>query len=159
MHFDYVKDWICQKFDEVCEDGQLPATRTGDEWGRATSVMAKALKARLLVYAASPLFNGSFPYKDWENTNFETPGYGKELISLKYDRKKWEVAKLPARKPLLLQKQPATNCSVWKMHSHYTSRPDSLSRLFLSKAQKRNADKDMYSYVRLSIDRCTATYV
>lgn len=92
MHFDYVKDWICQKFDEVCQDGQLPATRTGDEWGRATSVMAKALKARLLVYAASPLFNGSFPYKDWQNTNFETPGYGKELVSTKYDEQKWKTA-------------------------------------------------------------------
>lgn len=93
MHFDYVKDWICHKLDEVCEAGQLPATRNGDEWGRATSVMAKALKARLLVYAASPLYNGSFPYKDWENTNFETPGYGKELISKKYDSQKWEAAK------------------------------------------------------------------
>lgn len=93
MHFDYVKDWICQKLDEVCEDGQLPATRTGDEWGRATSVMAKALKARLLVYAASPLYNGSFPFRDWKNDNFETPGYGKELVSLQYDRKKWEAAK------------------------------------------------------------------
>lgn len=92
MHFDYVKDWICNKFDEVCAEGQLPATRTGDEWGRATSVMAKALKARLLVYAASPLFNGGFPYPDWENENFETPGYGTKLISTQYDEQKWRDA-------------------------------------------------------------------
>lgn len=92
-HFDYVKDWICNKFDEVCESGKLPAVRTGDEWGRATSVMAKALKARLLVYAASPLFNGDFPFKDWENKNFETPGYGKKLISSEYDEQKWIDAK------------------------------------------------------------------
>lgn len=89
-HYDYVKEWICQKLDEAAE--VLPATRSGDEWGRATSVMAKALKARLLVYAASPLWNGSFPYPDWRNKNFETPGYGMELVSHTYDKQKWEDA-------------------------------------------------------------------
>lgn len=91
-HFDYVVEWICNKFDEVCESGDLPATREGSAWGRATTVMAKALKARLLLYAASPLWNGDFPYKDWKNVNYETPGYGKELVSLKYDPNKWTKA-------------------------------------------------------------------
>lgn len=90
FHFDYVKDWICARLDEAAQ--QLPATRSGEEWGRATSVIAKALKARLLVYAASPLWNGSFPYPDWRNENFETPGYGTELVSHSYDRQKWETA-------------------------------------------------------------------
>ena len=92
-HFDYVVDWICSKFDEAIESGSLPATRSGDEWGRATTVMAKALKARLRVYAASPLWNGSFPYPEWVNKNYETPGYGKELVSHTYDAQKWEVAR------------------------------------------------------------------
>uniref|UniRef100_A0AB33JKK4 RagB/SusD family nutrient uptake outer membrane protein n=1 Tax=Prevotella sp. GTC17260 TaxID=3236796 RepID=A0AB33JKK4_9BACT len=89
-HFDYVVKWICDKLDEVAK--KLPATRTGEEWGRATSVIAKALKARLLVYAASPLWNGSFPYPEWKNKNFETPGYGQELVSHAYDKKKWDTA-------------------------------------------------------------------
>lgn len=99
-HFDYCVDWICNKFDEVAN--QLPATRTGENWGRATSVMAKALKARLLLYAASPLWNGGFPYKEWRNTNYETPGYGKELVSHTYDAGKWQKAATACEEALKL---------------------------------------------------------
>jgi hypothetical protein len=90
-HFDFVTDWIVNKFDEVAEN--LPAQREQEKWGRATSTMAKALKSRLLVYAASPLWNGNFPYPEWKNKNFETPGYGKDLVSTEYDARKWERAK------------------------------------------------------------------
>ncbi|WP_352421386.1 RagB/SusD family nutrient uptake outer membrane protein [Proteiniphilum sp.] len=97
-HFDYVTDWIVNKFDEVAVD--LPATREQEKWGRATSTIAKALKARLLVYAASPLWNGDFPYPEWRNVNFETPEYGKELVSSSYDVKKWERAKIACQEAL-----------------------------------------------------------
>jgi len=90
-HFDYVVNWIVNKFDEAAVD--LPAKRSSQKWGRATSTMAKALKARLLLYAASPLWNGSFPFPNWQNTNFETPGYGKALVSYTYDPQKWVRAK------------------------------------------------------------------
>lgn len=36
--------------------GTVPETREGNEYGLATSTAAKAFKARLLLYAASPLF-------------------------------------------------------------------------------------------------------
>lgn len=52
------------KLDEAAKD--LPASRIGSEWGRATSTIAKAVKARLLLYAASDLWNGKFPYPDWK---------------------------------------------------------------------------------------------
>lgn len=90
MHYDYCVDWICKKLDEAAED--LPATRVASETGRATSTICKALKARIMLYAASPLFNGEFPYPDWTN-KVETPGYGTELISKTYDRQKWVRAK------------------------------------------------------------------
>ena len=38
------------------------------------------------------LWNGSFVYPNWRNTNYETPGYGMELVSNKYDPAKWERA-------------------------------------------------------------------
>ena len=65
--------------------------------GRATSVIAKAIKARMLVYAASPLWNGNFPYSegDWCNKTFETPGYGKSLVSHSYDQQNGNVQELP----------------------------------------------------------------
>lgn len=91
-HFDYCVNWIVEKFDKAAAG--LPAERDNEKWGRATSTIAKALKARLLLYAASPLWNGSFPYLDWKNKKYETEGYGKELVSHTYDANKWERARV-----------------------------------------------------------------
>ena len=108
-HFDYCVNWIVSRLDIAAQD--LPPTREGTEWGRATSTMAKALKARILMYAASPLWNGKFPYSSWKNKT-STPGdkefftgadakyqesvgrddYGIELVSSSYNGKKWERA-------------------------------------------------------------------
>ncbi|MDR3187903.1 MAG: RagB/SusD family nutrient uptake outer membrane protein [Prevotellaceae bacterium] len=89
-HFDYCVDYIVGKLDAAAE--VLPPTRSSEELGRATSAIAKALKARVLLYAASPLWNGSFPKASWKNENFETPGYGKELVSSSYNAQKWNRA-------------------------------------------------------------------
>jgi len=90
-HYDYVVDFIVEKLDEV--ENILPAVRRDDsEWGRATSAVAKAVKARVLLYAASDLWNGKFPHVNWVNQNYETPGYGNELVSHTYDPAKWERA-------------------------------------------------------------------
>ena len=101
FHFDYCVDWIANQLDEAAK--VLPANRTvTNEWGRATSTIAKAVKARLLLYAASPLWNGSFPYPNWQNENFETPGYGKALVSNTYDKSKWERALAACQEALTL---------------------------------------------------------
>lgn len=89
-HYDYVVDYIVNTLDSVAQI--LPATRDAANWSRATSCIAKALKSRTLLYAASPLWNGSFPFPDWKNTSYETPGYGNELVSSKYDASKWQKA-------------------------------------------------------------------
>ena len=89
-HFDYCVDWIVGKLDAAAE--VLPATQTTENLSRADATICKSLKARVLLYAASPLWNGSFVYPNWRNTNYETPGYGMELVSNKYDPAKWERA-------------------------------------------------------------------
>lgn len=89
-HYDYVVDYIVKKLDDAVPN--LPAVGNADDWGRATSTAAKAIKGRVLLYAASDLWNGKFPYPDWKNTNYETPGYGKELVSHTYDPQKWQRA-------------------------------------------------------------------
>ena len=54
--YDECVDWICNLLDEAASS--LPAIRTNKEdYGLATSVGAKAVKAKMLLYAASPLFN------------------------------------------------------------------------------------------------------
>lgn len=84
-------DFVCDLFDEAAAD--LPAVRSdASEFGLATSVAAKALKAKMLLYAASPLFNygGGNPsaemksyYEALKNND------GTALMPLSYDANKW----------------------------------------------------------------------
>jgi len=58
-----------------------------DRWmGRFTSVSAKALKAQVLVYAASPLYNGTTPAFASGYANPEVLGYGN------FDIQRWKRA-------------------------------------------------------------------
>ena len=102
-HFDYCVNFIVGKLDDAAR--ALPATRPNNELGRATSTMAKALKARILLYAASPLWNGSFPNPEWKNKNYETDGYGNELVSSSYDREKWTRALTACQEALTAAKE------------------------------------------------------
>lgn len=84
-------DFVCNLFDEAAAD--LPEVRSdASEFGLATSVAAKALKAKMLLYAASPLFNygGGSPsaemksyYESLKNND------GTALMPLSYDANKW----------------------------------------------------------------------
>ncbi len=78
--------FVADKFDEAAA-GSLPAIRTGEEYGLATSIAAKALKARLLLYAASPLFNGNSMYNNLKNND------GTPLFPTSYDPQKWQLVK------------------------------------------------------------------
>lgn len=55
-------------------------------FGRVTKGAARALKARVLIYAASPLYNGCDLYKGMTNMN------GEKIFPQEYDANKWEVA-------------------------------------------------------------------
>ena len=83
-HFDYVTSWISMKLDEAAKD--LPASRIGSEWGRATSTIAKAVKAQLLLLAASPLFNGNSDYINVKDNQ------GRHLFPTQVDNSKWKLA-------------------------------------------------------------------
>lgn len=52
----FLVDWLCNEFDAVA--AVLPSNWGPDDLGRATKGAALALKARLLVMSARPLFNG-----------------------------------------------------------------------------------------------------
>ena len=59
--------------------------------GRPTKGAAMALKSRVLLYAASPLFNGNQLYAGM--TNY----YGEEIFPSSYDENKWRLAKEAAK--------------------------------------------------------------
>lgn len=93
--YDECVTWIGQKFDEAAAN--LPISRSDQPLtvGLATSTAAKAIQARMYVYAASPLFNGnnSF-YADFVNPD------GAKLMPLNYDPNKWVKAKQMAKEAI-----------------------------------------------------------
>jgi hypothetical protein len=56
------------------------------DYGRVTAAAALALKARVLLYAASPLWNGNPDYAGFEDKD------GVALFPATYDKEKWEKA-------------------------------------------------------------------
>lgn len=87
--YDECVDYVSESLREVA--GRLPEEWTGSNYGRATGVAAMAIRARLLLYAASPQFNGGDKFKELYG-QFKNPD-GTQLISLTYDPQKWEKAK------------------------------------------------------------------
>ncbi len=83
--YDECVEQIASWFDEAIQD--LPTTVASADYGRATKVVAQALKSRMYLFAASPLFNGNSEYyADFKNKD------GEQLISQTYDPEKWKKA-------------------------------------------------------------------
>lgn len=95
--YDETVEFISQILDEAAAD--LPERRTATDYGRATSTAAKALKARLLLYAASPLFNGGGADRDSYYHDF-TDNNGVILIPVNYDREKWGRAAMATKEAI-----------------------------------------------------------
>ena len=87
--YDSVVNWIDKELKEVAP--LLPAEyrtgvfKTDKDWGKATSIMCLAIRARTLLFAASPLFNGNPDFQGWKNAS------GNSLFS-GYDASKWKRA-------------------------------------------------------------------
>ena len=77
-------DFVTATFDTAAS--MLPPTVGNNDLGRATSVAAKAYKARVLMYSASALANGNAAYSDFLDKD------GKPLMPRDYDRNKWKTA-------------------------------------------------------------------
>ncbi|MDR1887320.1 MAG: RagB/SusD family nutrient uptake outer membrane protein [Prevotellaceae bacterium] len=96
--YDECVNWIAEKFDEAVTIG-LSDRHSGSAYGRATSVAARAIKGRMLLYAASPLFNGGKSSVAGTDDLSSRPEYanfknaeGVPLICHTYDAAKWQRA-------------------------------------------------------------------
>lgn len=82
--YDECVNWMVEEIDAVIPD--LYVDRVENEYGYPTQGAALAMKSRILLYAASPLFNGNALYANWKNPD------GTVLISQTYDAEKWKKA-------------------------------------------------------------------
>ncbi len=89
--YDECVSQIAAMFDEAAVNLPVEHSSLSTAYGRATRVAAKALKARMLLYAASPLFNGGGEGGSSFYTSFVNKD-GSPLISTTYDANKWKVA-------------------------------------------------------------------
>ena len=80
-----VVDWVDKELQEVAKI--LPAKYTeARKYGRATSIMCLAVRARMLLFAASPLVNGNPDYANHKNKD------GENLFSTTADNDRWAYA-------------------------------------------------------------------
>lgn len=88
-HFDYIVNFIDTELAESARS--LPGSRTVNNMGHPTRGAALALRARVLLYAASPLFNGNTDLFDVIDNKKN------QLVSQEYDESKWARAAAAAK--------------------------------------------------------------
>src|SRR5690625_4759356 len=83
---DVCVEYIVNLIDSSISDLPLRVTNESIELGRITQPIALAIKAEILVTAASPLFNGNQMYSNFKDEN------GISLINTEFDSDKWKIA-------------------------------------------------------------------
>jgi starch-binding outer membrane protein, SusD/RagB family len=83
--FDEVIDWIDAELVDLSTK-LPPSYSNASKYGRATSIMCLAVRARMLLFAASPLVNGNPDYQNFVNNK------GEVLFNSTYDAGKWTRA-------------------------------------------------------------------
>lgn len=84
--FDECVEYVAELIDEAVPYLPLEINNITSEQGRITQPIALAIKAELLVTAASPLFNGNTAYANFVDSK------GRKLINTEFDESKWERA-------------------------------------------------------------------
>lgn len=121
MPLDACVTFVCDLFDEAAAG--LPARRSvTEEYGLATSVAAKALKAKMLLYAASPLFNGNAAfYADLKNHD------GTLLMPTVFDPEKWAKCRDAMKEAIQLAESAGyalyTNTTFEQKENKYPENP------------------------------------
>lgn len=80
--FNFIIDLLNQSIDSL----PLTITDKAGELGRITSPIAASIKAKVLVYAASPLFNGNTDYAEFVDKK------SRALFNQQYEQEKWKLA-------------------------------------------------------------------
>lgn len=88
-------NYIVSLLDEALPDLPLKLQNEATETGRITKPIALAVKASILVNAASPLFNGNSDY-----SAFVRSTDGVQYFNQSFDVKKWEIAAIACKQAI-----------------------------------------------------------
>jgi hypothetical protein len=131
---DSVVNYIAKLYDESMGDVTIPdlplkISNEVEELGRITQAVVLSMKARLLVTAASPLFNGNPDYFDFVDKDEKT------LFPQKEDPHKWEIARDACEKAL-------TACEEAGIRPYVFTENDNLPEEMLLQMTIRNSFAD-----------------
>lgn len=89
-----IVNWLCDEYDLAASDLPADPFLNPSEIGRATKGAALAMKARLLMYNARPLFNGQNGTGIYDNV---VNNKGEKLFNTTYDEDRWRQAAAAAK--------------------------------------------------------------
>jgi len=120
---DDVVKFITSECDAAAEVLPLDYNANPSQIGRITKGACMALKAIVLLYSASPLFNGNTLYANIKNPD------GTQLFPQTYDNNKWKLAADAAKAVL--------NLGIYSLNNPNPSNPvDNYAQLFYSREYK-----------------------
>lgn len=133
---DKVVQYIVDLLDECLEDLPRVINNKGSELGRVTQVANLTLKARLLVTAASPLFNGNKDYTNYVDKD------GEHLFNSTEDPTKWDDAIAACKVAIETCQQPELGIELYSYKSNLILSPETKYQLSIrnSVTEKWNSE-------------------
>ncbi|TDS11888.1 putative outer membrane starch-binding protein [Sphingobacterium paludis] len=166
---DQVFNYIIAKIDSVMPalmpDLSLPA----QENGRVTQVVAKAMKAEILVTAASPLFNGNTDYPAYNNAA------GQPLFNTTFSPEKWRVAAQACKEaidaahaagrslqkwvpaPTMAKVPQQSTINQMNLRQAVTERQNNSEAIWINNRSSANTDQQAKAFMPRSIDPARIT--
>ncbi len=130
-------NYIVGLIDEAKDDLPTLLSNETDELGRITKPIALAIKARILVTAASPLFNGNGDYTTYVDNR------GVKLFNTTKDNNKWVLAVNACKEAIDLCHEVGLKLYTYKQDiAQYTLAPETITQMSIRNAvaQKWNTE-------------------
>lgn len=129
-------EYIVNLLDEAYNDLPLVISRPKDELGRITKPICRAIQAKVLLLAASPLFNGNSDYASF------TDKEGNPMFNPVPDQTKWEKAAQAAQTAIEVAEQAGFELFYYK-DAPYEMSETSLTQMSLRHAVCERWNKEI----------------
>ncbi|HBQ57484.1 MAG TPA: RagB/SusD family nutrient uptake outer membrane protein [Porphyromonadaceae bacterium] len=133
---DSVFSYIISQLDEAIEDLPIRIESEASELGRITKTIALSFKAKVLLEAASPLFNGNSDYNNF--TNYD----GELLFNTNYNNEKWLLVAEAAKEAI-----ESAHASDHKLHQFVPQRSDLSESTIIKMSVRESVSEEWNSEV------------